>query len=392
MTALPAPTSVSVELSSLVNPIVEYGDAFAVAFQNAVALGDKIAANPAPILAQVIRNELAGAAGVGTFVSTFGNSVATALAETPEQVQAALDQLAEGNVSGALNTLVNTALAPVVQAVVDTLLFNPEIWSGLQNAIRQPIANALAVVDLLAVPQVYNLLGPLLAPVQVITDVTGAVGAAGDQVVAGLQQGDVEKVANAILSVGPDVTYAVLNGTPISGDYAAGLLGPNGVVAGLLNIRDQIATAITPPATANLLKVDDAGPVTAALEAAPEAKTPAAGTVDAPKVDPEPTAAESISATSTDTGDDSTAATAGTGLVKLSPKAVPGKTGTDASSADRPGTKLRENVRGAIRGLVTGLKDASDKLTGKAAKADTSGASAGSEKSSSSDKGSDSEV
>lgn len=59
--------------------------------------------------------------------------------------------------------------------MVNILFLQPELWSNFQNALRQPIANALAVVDLLSSNNVGNLLGPLLAPIQVLGDVTTVV-------------------------------------------------------------------------------------------------------------------------------------------------------------------------------------------------------------------------
>lgn len=249
----------AVELSALVNPFAEYAVAFDVAFQNISALAERIAQNPTPILSQIVENQLRSAAGISKFVNAFGESVVSQVVLIPGQLQVAAGQLAAGNVSTALMTAFQATLAPIVQAVVDTLLFNPDIYIGLQEAIRQPFANLLNVIDLVSYPNVLNVLGPLLAPVQLLTDVVTAVGAAGDGIVSGFRNADLEEVANALLSLGPNLTYAVLNGTP---DYSAGLLGANGIIAGLLSIRDMIADAITPKPT-----------VTAAVAEAPSTAT-----------------------------------------------------------------------------------------------------------------------
>ncbi|MDV3124149.1 hypothetical protein M1247_04430 [Mycobacterium sp. 21AC1] len=383
-------SSAAVELSSLVNPIEGYAAAFTQAFQNTVALGQRVADNPAPILSQIVKNQLTSAAAIGTFVDAFGSSLSGAFAEAPEQLKLATEQFAAGDVSGALTTVQNALLGPVVQAVFDTLFLNPDIWAGFQGALRQPIANALAVVDLLSVNNVGSLLGPLLAPVQLITDVTGAVGTAGDDLFAGVKAGDFEQVANAVLSLGPNLTQAILNGAPGSGDFGAGLLGPQGIVAGLLTIRDLVAEAITPPAATTTLTGLAAAPAVTkvTLDVAPQAPA-----LEAPKTGTETGAAESASGAestpATEAAADAPAApaeapaeapekeatavdTAGTAvgnIVKESPKAVPGKTGTSVSTKKvNPLKNVRDGIRGALKNVNQGVKDAVSGLSGKTAK------------------------
>lgn len=244
-----AHTSAAVELSALVNPFQEYAVAFNVALQNIAALSERIAENPAPILSQILENQLRSFAGVVTFVGAIGESAAGPLSDIPAQLKLAVEQLAAGNVSTALNTVLYAALGPIVAPVIG-LLSQPEVYAGIFNAIRQPVASLLAVIDVFSYDNVGNLLGPLLAPVQLLTDVTNAIGAAGDGIVSGVRNGDLEEVANALLSLGPDVTYAILNG---STGFGAGLLGSNGIVAGLLTLRDLVAGALKPPAPATPL-------------------------------------------------------------------------------------------------------------------------------------------
>jgi hypothetical protein len=280
-------SSVAVELAALVNPLEEYAKVFNVALQNIASLGERIAEDPAPILGQIIANQLNSAAGIATFVGTFGQTIVTQLGLIPGQLQIALQELGEGNVTAALNTVLNAALGPIVQAVVDTLLFNPAIYEGLQHALVQPFQNLVNVINLTSYPNVLNLLGPLLAPVQIITDVTNAVGAAGDGIVAGLRTGNLEEIANALLSLGPDLAGAVLNGT--SAQFGAGLLGPSGIFAGLLTIRDLIADAITPQETLATATVSDVAldaptvtlKVTPAADSSGNAETPVAEPVSA---------------------------------------------------------------------------------------------------------------
>ncbi|GAS88931.1 hypothetical protein [Mycolicibacterium brisbanense] len=398
---LPAVQTSAVELSALVNPFDEFGAVFAQALENVSALGGRVAENPAPILSQIVKNQLTSAAAIGTFLQTFGSGLSEGFAQTPAQLQEALQQLAAGQITDGLNGVQNALLGPVVGAVVGILFAQPEVWTNLQNAFRQPIANALAVVDMLNLNNVGNLLGPLLGPIQLLSDVTNAVGGAGDNIVAGLKTGNAEQVANAILSFGPNLAQAVVNGNKLAGDFAAGLLGPNGIVAGLLTIRDLVAQAITPKATlalaeANVTKVTAANTVTLdvapAIEA-PKAKlsTADAGVKDAGVKDTGAKDAESATATTPASGTatdapsstvtETTAPDTGT-TTKDSPKAVPGKTGTSTTKANRL-KDVSDGIRGALKDVGKGLKDAASGLGGKSTKA---GAADGSAKAGSSAK------
>lgn len=388
-----AQSSAGVALSALANPIDGYAAAFTAALKNVEGLTARIAADPAPILSNIVRNQVNSAAGIATFAEVFGSSVITALAETPEQLQSAVDKFTSGDVTGALETVLQTVLGPVVNGVVDTLLFNPDIWTGLQTAIRQPVANALSVIDLLAVPDVYNVLGPLLAPVQLLTDVTDAVGEAGDGVFAGFKTGDLEKVANAVINLGPNFTYALLNGAKGLPGYSAGLLGSEGIVAGLLTLRDLVADAIAPAApAAKLSAVAEPAALTRtsvtldvpkALEAPAEAGT----TVDTSTEQAAPAGTAAADATSvsttveTATESETTATDTTTASSDADTKAttaadddqgaatVPAKSSTAAKPKKvNPVKEVRNGIRGAIKNVRNGVRDAVAGLSGKAAK------------------------
>ncbi|ORA36956.1 hypothetical protein [Mycobacterium aquaticum] len=377
----------TVELSALVNPIEQFGAVFAQALENVSALGGRVAENPAPILSQIVKNQLSSAAAVGAFVQVLGSSLSDAYAGTPAELQQALQELSAGQITAGLTTFQNALLGPVVETVVGIMFGQPEVWTNFQNALRQPIANALAVVDMLSLENFGNLLGPLVAPIQVLGDVTNAVGGAGDNIVAGLKSGNAEQVANAVLSFGPNLAQAVINGDKLAGDYAAGLLGPYGIAAGLLTLRDLVAQAITPKTTtlalpeANVTKVTAANTVT--LDVAPAIEAPKgklttadAGVKDAGFKDAEGAAATSATpGTSTDAQSSTATETTApdTGTTKSSPKA--GKTGTSAAKANRL-KDVSDGIRGALKDAGKGLKDAVSGLGGKSTKAGTTGGSA----------------
>ncbi|MDH6198980.1 hypothetical protein M2272_005644 [Mycobacterium frederiksbergense] len=393
----PVAQSAAVELSALVNPVDEFGAVFAAAFQNAVALGQRIAEDPTPILAQIVRNQLTSAAAIGTFIDTVGQGVGSAFADMPAQLRQAAEELGAGNISAGLNTLLGVALSPVMGGVLNAVLINPDVWAGFQNALRQPIANALAVVDLLSYENIlFHVLAPLTAPIQVLMDVTGAVGAAGDGIVAGLKAGNLETVANAVLHAGPAIAQALLNGNSMAGGYAAGLLGPNGIVAGLLTLRDLVADAITPAAQKSALSgvaALTAAPVsTVTLDVAPQAKAIEATKAETETVVVKPVSTGDESTTTVTTTketvtkqavtEESTPQTADTAatdadVVKDAPKVVVAKTSAAAKKA-AAAKELGDGVRGALKNVGTGLKNALGGKTAQPAKPDSAAKSGGS--------------
>ncbi|MEV3901931.1 hypothetical protein AB0K11_06360 [Mycobacterium sp. NPDC050551] len=261
----PRISTAAVQLNALVNPIEEFAAVFEAAAENAGALGARFAEDPAPILSNIIANQRHSAEAIAALAQTFGASFIEAISQTPALLQSAIDDLVAGDISGGLNTLLQVAIGPILDGAINILIFQPDIYADFQNALRQPIANLLNVIDLTSPANIgTTLLGPLLSPVNLLTDTVSTIGATGDALAAALEAGDAEAVANAVLSFGPDLTGTVLNGLNPSSFFAAGLLGSNGVVASLLDIRDAVADAIAPQAPiAGLTKVTE--PTTPAL-------------------------------------------------------------------------------------------------------------------------------
>lgn len=87
------------------------------------------------------------------------------------------------------------------------------------------------------------------------------VGLTAQGVYDGVTAGDLEAVANALISFPSDMAGTILNGNPTIGN--SGLLGSElGLIPSLLTVRQSIADAIQPPAVSTL--------VGAKMESAPE--------------------------------------------------------------------------------------------------------------------------
>lgn len=237
---LPALHASAVQLAAQVNPITQWGQIITEALQNTKGLVTEVIADPAPVLGQVVRNQIASAVTVGGSVRDYVVAVGQQLGATPESLKQAFQQLAAGQVADAVQTLYSAVLTPFVLPILTT-----SILTDVQAAFRKPVQNMLNVIDTaITSPSgagwVLAAGFPLLA---VMSDVVTATGDGLQNVVNGLSAKDLGAVVNAIVAIPGSITGALLNG--YNGD-GAGILGPNGIIQGLRNALGVIATAITP--------------------------------------------------------------------------------------------------------------------------------------------------
>lgn len=237
---LPALHASAVQLAAQVNPIAQWGQIITEALQNTNSLVTGVIADPAPVLGQVVRNQIASAVAVGGSVRDYLVAVGQQLGTTPESLNQAFQQLAAGHVADAVQTLYSAVLTPFVLPILTT-----SILTDVQAAFRKPVQNMLNVIDTaITTPNgtgwVLTAGLPLLA---VMSDVVTATGDGLQNVVNAFGAKDLGAVVNAIIAIPGSITGALLNG--YNGD-GAGILGPNGIIQGLRNALGVIATAITP--------------------------------------------------------------------------------------------------------------------------------------------------
>lgn len=272
---LPALHASAVQLAAQVNPITQWGQIITEALQNTKGIVTEVIADPAPVLGQVVRNQIATAVTVGGSVRDYLVAVGQQLGTTPESLKQAFQQLAAGHVADAVQTLYSAVLTPFVLPILTT-----SILTDVQAAFRKPVQNMLNVIDTaITSPSgmgwVLTAGLPLLA---VMSDVVTATGDGLQNVVNALSAKNLGAVVNAIIAMPGAITGAVLNG--YNGD-GAGILGPNGIVQGLRNALGIIATAIKPVTPPPLAAVSVPSPASAMVavsidgKAAVAAKPPA---------------------------------------------------------------------------------------------------------------------
>ncbi|OLP00788.1 hypothetical protein BVU76_18540 [Mycolicibacterium porcinum] len=348
---VPAVSSAEVSLSAAVDPIEAYTALFTTTFTNLQTIIGNELENPAPILQQVIANQVTSAQAMAAGLQGAAEGIATILdpdypGGIPYGLRLALEDLLAGNIDGAVSNAWGALLSPVLYAGLPLL-------EPLTAAIRQPIQNLLNVVDTQAA-----VLLPVLAVLNVGYGTVTAAGNVGQAIVDSIKAGDPLGVANTVLSSPAVLANALING----GDLGGGILGPNlGLLSTLRQAREMIAAAITPPP-----------PEEEARWAADASLTPAAKVVTL-DVGPKTAAvapAEAAPAETSPAAEDSPASVAsanvGTPVVKDSLKAEPGKTLSTKRSA--PAKQVRENLQGAVKNVTDGIKKAADGLSGKSTK------------------------
>lgn len=411
----------AVQLSALVNPIDLFGPIFESAFENAQALGVQFAENPAPILQQILVNQINGIGNIGSALEAqvgvipelpalLGDAIENgfanfgALAEfvptlledivgtlTSEQFQAqlqgVLDTAAAGDFGGAFTQLFGALLGSVGLPAAGIL---PLVSTALQGSLADaatlfpiaagPLANAQAAVEAAQTPLLLVGLGALVP-------VFGTGVAAGDTLsglLDAVQNGDPEAAFNAIVNGAAAATTAVLEGA----------VGPSGIAAGLQGLREAIAEAITnpsfpPPAEPadSVSKVPSAAAqsftLTAPLkELAPSPRAGAAsgeektgsGAVDVGTVDPTSGAKDTAGeATPTKTTD----------ILKGGNLFVPGSTTTKGGRHRADTGNFAQGLRDAAEKTIKGLTG-----LGREKKSESSSATSASSESSSSSSGS----
>ncbi len=240
--ATKAVSDAHVQLSALVNPIEEWAQVFETAFVNAAAIGARIAADPAPILAAIGGNQAISAEFFVGLATNFVSAYLVQLETVPAAAQAAIELIRQGQIQqGVYDLVLNTTLAPIVLAAFESgaLEALPNVAAVLGNPFEN-VSNVIAtVLDPLAL---LNLIPVILEPIAPILQLA----ATAQQVYDGLEADDYEAAVNALISLPSDMANTVINGSPDVGN--GGLIGPElSVAAAILGMRELIAPAITPP-------------------------------------------------------------------------------------------------------------------------------------------------
>lgn len=347
---VPPISSANVELSALANPFESYLALVTNTFANVQTAVGKELADPAPILQQIIANQVSSGQTLFGALQDVGDALGKQFDPSnqysvPAQLQEAFSALTAGDINGAVSTAWGAVLGLALNAGLPIL-------EPITQVIRQPVQNLLNVIDqpLAIVLPVLGVLGTAYAGVTVAGNV-------GQAIVDAAKTGDALGVASALVGGPALIADAIINGNGGSG----GILGASGIVDTLRQARELIAGAITPevdaPATVAAAAVAPAAKSVTldvkTLQAPAAEPTPAAS---ADEKDPATTESDTAKAEATSSSDD--AATGSTAVVKESPKASPTK--TTKAQRSSPAKAVRDSVRDSVKKATGGLKKSSD--------------------------------
>ncbi|WP_246584878.1 hypothetical protein [[Mycobacterium] fortunisiensis] len=236
-------SSVPVELNALVNPLQLWTEVFATTIDNVGTLADTVLANPAPIAGSIANNQLISAQVLTSFVTSFGSGFVESVGNVPDALQSAVEQILAGDLASGVPAIATAFLTPVLAGAFGAIVQLPDVTAVLQN----PFLNAAAVVGELV--SFDTLIGLGLPVLLTAISPVAQIGLTAQKIYDGIQAGDLEAVANAVISFPSDMVNTVLNGSAELG--TGGILGSaddGGLAAGLLKVRQAIADAIKPPA------------------------------------------------------------------------------------------------------------------------------------------------
>lgn len=377
--AMPS-SAVPVELNALVNPIELWANVISKTATNVGGIAETVLANPAPILGKIAENGLISADVFATVATTFVSGFATGVGTLPQQIHDAIQYgILEGNIYEGVLALATAFLSPVLSGAFGSLMHLPDVIAVLQN----PFVNAASVIETAVNGGIVNVGFPLLT--NVLAPVA-QLGLTGQAIYDGIQAGDFEAVANAVISFPSDLVNTVLNGNPDIG--IGGILGSEGgLVPGLLAFRQAIADAIHPPVLSTPLSrtVADAPDLKAAsvtldtgeiAGAQSRSAAEGAGSTGVVADSVSDGASGSVAADDDVAADDETPkSNAGEDVVKASPVVKPGRLGPDTNRQHR-GPDAVKSLRTDVQKSVKNFGDKVSKALGGKAKAEKKAAAA----------------
>lgn len=246
---VPQVSSQAVELSAFFDPLTTWIEVFTAAFENGGVIAEEVLSNPAPVLRQILANQI----GYLQTIGTAGQGLVEGLTEflSPDNpggliagLQEAVAELTAGNFAGFVAVAARTTLLGPVIAIGLPLLA-----SGLLEIPAEIVQNVANVVTTLTSP-----LGPVtMALLSGAGTGLGVANAFGDSIqlaINAIGEADPLGALTALLNAPGVMAGALLNGySSLEGfDYPGLLVGADGI-PGLV----EVLTVTLPRAIADAL-------------------------------------------------------------------------------------------------------------------------------------------
>lgn len=322
---LPAPTTVAstrtVDLTAFVNPIAAWGDVLTTTITDIGNLGQMYAADPFPIVRQIVANQVGYAKQIISIGEQMGNGLVRWANQVPAQLQTALQQLASGQFAAGVDGLYAIPLTALVSVMFPLLQFD------VPKKIAQNVTNVIGSLSSVVAQVALGGLGVLYAGEQAFANT-------GQEFLDAVKAGDAATAFSAVINFPATMANALLNGYGVS-KGTSGIFGSYGFVASVIRALKVVADAIKPPVpeapVAATVDGPAAIPASATKALAPVAKVAATAAVEAGSAVKESSTPEKVKATVTK--EDPKPATA-VATEAETPKAEPVKVETSIPAAD----------------------------------------------------------
>jgi hypothetical protein len=244
-----------VALAAVPNPIERWGEVFEATKFNIEDLFAMVAAAPAPVAEQLIKNTLANVDVLVNGLSDSAQQIITALGTIPSALQNAVAALSAGDIEGAVTTLLDPLLGAGFGALL-SLAPVFEISTEVVNRAAEVINTIFSAETVLRASIAIG--GLLLSPINALAHTA-------QEIFNGFDGGDFTSAVYAVLNIPADLVNAFINGYgDITVDLGFGplaipapglLTGPSGpfgdlpagLVAQLQYMRERISWALGAP-------------------------------------------------------------------------------------------------------------------------------------------------
>lgn len=254
-------TTAAADLAAATDPFTEWASVITAAVTNIQQIGGEIQADPLPVLAQVIANQLAFGETLDTNLQSVLSTVNTTVSdELPQALQTLISGIDAGDIGSAVNNFTSGLLGDLFPTLfpLSTILDIPgEIAQNLANVVTNQLPNVG--------------LEFLLAPVGLLFGTSQAIADDSQSIVEALDAGQYSTALTDLLNMPAIATGAFLNGYDVTATYDIGYDGlltsaesdlGGGIIDQLLvQIPQQIATTLADGSTPATL----AGDLTALL-------------------------------------------------------------------------------------------------------------------------------
>ncbi len=235
---LPAPTTVAstrtVDLTAFVNPIAAWGDVLTTTITDIGNLGQMYAADPFPIVRQIVANQVGYAKQIISIGEQMGNGLVRWANQVPAQLQTALQQLGSGQFAAGVDGLYAIPLTALVSVMFPLLQFD------VPKKIAQNVTNVIGSLSSVVAQVALGGLGVLYAGEQAFANT-------GQEFLDAVKAGDAATAFSAVINFPATMANALLNGYGVS-KGTSGIFGSYGFVASVIRALKVVADAIKPPA------------------------------------------------------------------------------------------------------------------------------------------------